>query len=185
MVSKKKWQYRLRLKGNFKVYQPQGPEKNLETLHKEGLQGIENARFVMGVTTSVGLLHEKSHKEPWFIAMDCKPTKYRTLDYGMRWGIENMFSDFKSRGFCLTQTQIRREDRLERLLLVVSIAFHWAISVGLMLKKKEIPTQKSGAIKKEKDPVFRFLNAAFVNSDNISQWTKNHRLYGFLQTDGC
>jgi hypothetical protein len=179
------WQYRLRLKGNFKVYQRQGPEKNLETLHKEGVKAIEGARFVMGVTTSVGMLHEKGHKEPWFIAMDCKPTKYRTLDYGMRWGIENMFADFKSRGFCLTQTQIRLADRLERLLLVISIAFHWAVSVGLAVKKKETLRPKGWTVKKEKDHVFHFLNAAFANSKNISQWTKNHHLYGFIQTDGC
>ncbi len=31
--------------------------------------------------------------------MDARPGKYTTLDYRLRWGIEPMFSDFKSRGF--------------------------------------------------------------------------------------
>ena len=44
----------------------------------------------------------------------------------MRWGIEALFSDFKSRGFGLMQSQIKKPDRLERLILVMSIALYWA-----------------------------------------------------------
>ena len=39
----------------------------------------------------------------------------------MRWGIEAMFSDFKSRGLRLNQSQIQKPDRLERLTLIMSI----------------------------------------------------------------
>jgi hypothetical protein len=61
--------------------------------------------------------------------MDSPPTEYKTLDYGMRWGIENMFSDFKSRGFSLMQTQLRFADRLERLILILSIALHSTLAI--------------------------------------------------------
>ena len=60
-----------------------------------------------------------------------KPGYLTTLDYSARWGIEPMFADFKSRGFGLEQSQLRSPDRLARLLLVMSLALHVAVSTGL------------------------------------------------------
>jgi hypothetical protein len=42
-----------------------------------------------------------------------------------------MFSDFKSRGFGITKTQLHHADRIERLILVVAIAYYWAVSTGM------------------------------------------------------
>ena len=47
--------------------------------------------------------------------------KHKVLDYGMRWGIEPMFSDFKSRGFGLAQSQIQKPERLELLILIMTM----------------------------------------------------------------
>jgi len=41
-----------------------------------------------------------------------------------------MFSDFKSRGFGLEDTQIRYADRLDRLILGMSLALYEAVSTG-------------------------------------------------------
>ncbi|RNJ48083.1 transposase [Methylocystis hirsuta] len=70
--------------------------------------------------------------------MDVNPGKYTVLDYGMRWGIENMFSDFKSRGFGLMQSHIQKSDRLERLILIMSIALYWAISCGMFAERQAV-----------------------------------------------
>lgn len=98
------------------------------------------------ITTNIGIIWEKEngHKEPWFIAMECNPSKYRTLDYGMRWGIECMFSDFKSRGFSITKTHLRHTDRIERLILILSLALYWAVSTGMQPR-----TEKTKATKKK------------------------------------
>ena len=42
-----------------------------------------------------------------------------------------MFSDFKSHGFGIQDTQIQYPDRLGRLILVMSLALHWAVSTGM------------------------------------------------------
>ena len=68
--------------------------------------------------------------------MDAVPSTYTVLDYGMRWGIENMFSDFKSRGFGLMQSQIQKPDRMERLLLIMAIALYWASSCGMFAEQQ-------------------------------------------------
>ena len=62
--------------------------------------------------------------------MSVKPRYLKTLEYGGRWGIEAMFSDFKSRGFGVEDTQIQHSDRLARLLLVMALALYIAVSTG-------------------------------------------------------
>jgi hypothetical protein len=53
---------------------------------------------------NIGVLHEPGHPAPWIVAMECVPTAAAVRDYGLRWGSEPMFSDFKSRGFGLEDT---------------------------------------------------------------------------------
>ena len=179
------WHYRLRLKGNFVINDAKniGNDQNLKTidqLKKDGVNYIQKAKIKMGVTTDIGILHDKNHKEPWFIALDSKESNSKVIaskvkEYGKRWGIENMFSDFKSKGFNISDSQIKIAKRLERLILVISIAFHWAVSVGMFVKKnskeKLNPKSLEGLI-------CLFLNLACVNSPRLSQLIKNHRLYG-------
>lgn len=135
------WSYRIRLKGNL-ILRHEGWEiSTLEavSLSKEGVENVELSGS--GVITNIGTLHEKGHKEPWIIAMDAKLGKHKVLDYGMRWGIEPMFSDFKSRGFGLAQSQIQKPERLARLILIMAIAMYWAVSSGAYDQRK---TAKSG-----------------------------------------
>lgn len=93
---------------------------------------LENATFNnTNVKTHIAILHEAGHPKPWIIAMDCLPSKYKILDYSMRWGIKCLFSDFKSRGFSITKTHLVHPDRIERLTFVLTIAPYWAVSTGI------------------------------------------------------
>ena len=140
----KKWHYRIRLKGNLRFWHD-GRDISAQEACSLGAKSLENAVFANSeVSTHIGILYEKRHLEPWFIAMDAKPTAYRIRDYSMRWGIECMFSDFKSRGFGITQTQLTTADRIERLLLVLTVGMYWAVSTGLTPDpEKEKVTQKN------------------------------------------
>ena len=132
------WYYEIRIKGNL-IFEHEGGE--ITAVEVGGLRGSRaiGARFSNSdVVTNIGYLHENGHREPWIIAMSCEPTKYKILDYGMRWGIESMFSDFKSRGFGITDTHIRKTDRLERLILILTIGLYWAVSVGMDQDEDEL-----------------------------------------------
>src|SRR3954452_23082543 len=83
------------------------------------------------VPTSVAMVHEPGNPEPWIIAMSEPPTVHRAFDYGLRWGIEAMFSDFKTRGFGLEDSHLRRSERLDGLILVMALALFWAVSTGM------------------------------------------------------
>ena len=125
------WDWRLRLKADLLVFED-GGESTISDCFARGermLTGIELTG--KRVKTNVGMVHEEGHPEPWFIAMSQAPTTARTFDYGLRWGIEAMFSDFKSRGFGLEDSQLQRTDRMDRLILVMTLALYWAVSTGM------------------------------------------------------
>ena len=141
------WGYRIRLKGNLTL-EHEGAEITTGEAVRLCPEGLTEAElYGRGVRTNIGFLHEKGHKEPWIIAMDCRPNEHRVLDYGMRWGIESMFSDFKSRGFGLMKSKIQRPERLEKLILIMTISMHWAISCGMLQKKKLRQAGKKGVRK--------------------------------------
>jgi len=144
------WGWRLRCKQDLLVFD-NGGETTLAECFARGehmLQDIELTE--KRARTNVAMLHEEGHPEPWIIAMSDPPTTWRALDYGLRWGIEAMFSDYKTRGFNLEDSQIQRTDRLDRLVLVLGLALYWAVSTGMWdaLENKtpaEKKTRKSNA----------------------------------------
>jgi hypothetical protein len=136
------WHYRVRLKGNL-IFQHEGGDITAADVGKMDGSLAIGARFNgSDISTNIGFLHEKDHPEPWIIAMDCVPSKHRVLDYGMRWGIECMFSDFKTRGFAISGTHLKHEERIENLILILTIALYWAVSVGSAPKKQEKFSEK-------------------------------------------
>jgi hypothetical protein len=125
------WDWRLRLKQDLLAFEG-GGETTLAACFAGGqhlLSGIELTG--KRVATNVAMVHEPGHPEPWIIALSEPPTVHRALDYGLRWGVEAMFSDFTTRGFGLEDSRLRHPERLARLPLVMALALHWAVSTGM------------------------------------------------------
>ena len=148
------WHYRLRLKANLTVDPGFGDLTTTGALaqgHTERYVphvGLFNA----GIWTHLAIWHELGHPEPWIIAMNDPPNRATVRDYACRWGIEPLFSDLKSRGFQIQDTQLQAADRLDRLLLIMALALHGCVRVGQedardhptplekKFKRKPIPT---------------------------------------------
>jgi Transposase DDE domain len=125
------WHWRLRLKQDLLVFED-GGETTVAECFARGehlLSGI--ALTEKRVATHVAMVHEPGHPEPWIIALSEAPTVHRAFDYGLRWGIEAMFSDLKTRGFGLEDSHIQRPERLSRLILVMALALLGAVSTGM------------------------------------------------------
>jgi hypothetical protein len=153
------WSYRLRLKGNLLADPGFGDEKLTGELLEPGMteRYLPNVRLFgkTPVMTAIGILQEAGHAEPWIIAMDASPTKATVLDYASRWAIEPMFSDFKSRGFELEDSQLKQPDRLERMVLIMAIAMHWCVHIG----QDQAIAQPTPLEKKHKNKVNRPIGA--------------------------
>ncbi|CAK0776914.1 DDE_Tnp_1 domain-containing protein [Azospirillaceae bacterium] len=130
LCQEKNWDYRLRLRGNLAVRN--GEERTItKRLAGERLFVLENMQLTeKRATTNIGVIHDPGCAEPWIIATPSSPGYLATLRYSERWGIELMFSDFKSCGFGIEDTQIQYPDRLARLILVMAIALYVAVSTG-------------------------------------------------------
>jgi hypothetical protein len=125
------WHWRLRLKQDLLVFED-GGESTLGECFARGqhlLTGI--GLTAKRVVTNVAMVHEAGHPEPWIIALSEAPSVHRAFDYGLRWGIEAMFSDFKTRGFGIEDSHIRIPRRLDHLILVMALALYWAVSTGM------------------------------------------------------
>lgn len=57
--------------------------------------------------------------------------------YRRRWGIETLFGALKTRGFNLEDTRVTKEDRLQKLLALLALAFCWCHRVGLWLHQQK------------------------------------------------
>ena len=126
------WDYRLRLKGTLAVRGQDGRATTVAACARSGTPYLEGvALTARRVRTNIGVIHDPGHEEPWTVAMSDRPGYLTTLDYVRRWGIEPMFSDFKSRGFGVESTHIQHPDRLARLLLVMALALYSAVSTGM------------------------------------------------------
>jgi hypothetical protein len=66
-------------------------------------------------------------------------------DYALRWGLETWFGIFKTRGFCLESTHLIDDERLSKLLGLLTLALGWARQTGLGLHQwQPIEIKKHG-----------------------------------------
>jgi hypothetical protein len=151
------WGWRLRCKQELLVFDENGGETTLADCFVRGERMLTNVELTeKRARTNIAMLHEEGHAEPWIIALSDLPTTWRAHDYGLRWGIEAMFSDYKTRGLNLEDSQIERTDRLDRLVLVLSLALYWAVSTGMW----DAMENKTPAEKKRRRRNVRMSHAA-------------------------
>jgi hypothetical protein len=99
----------LRCKQDLLVFDENGGETTLANCFARGEHMLTDVKLTeKRARTNIAMLHEVGHPEPWIIALSDPPTVWRAHDYGLRWGIEAMFSDCKTRGFNLEDSQIER-----------------------------------------------------------------------------
>jgi hypothetical protein len=68
-------------------------------------------------------------EEPWILATNLELAE-SVATYAKRFWIEEMFSDHKSRGLNLEKTRVRDTDRLQRLLIAMTLAYLWVMEIG-------------------------------------------------------
>jgi len=102
-------------------------------------------RKISPVTQHVAVLWVAGQREPWFLATNLPRLRATQVSrvYGRRMTIEEYFRDAKSKrnGFALRLTMIRSPRRLERMLLVLALAYWLLVAVGLAACQ----THRSGA----------------------------------------
>jgi hypothetical protein len=85
----------------------------------------------------------KERDECWFLISDLEISAQRLSQlYGKRMTIEELFRDEKNKrnGWSLRDTQITRPDRIDRLLLILALAYLLLCGVGLLAQARYRPS---------------------------------------------
>ena len=135
--------FRLRLKCNMQITNP--AQTSLTAVGKRTFvaagwvlrcgafgkeQQLSGKRICLGQAVNVAGMRFKNEQNQSEFLIVVSDTVAPLSDYGLRWGIENLFSGLKSRGFDLEATHLLHGERLSRLLSVLAIAFSWSVVVG-------------------------------------------------------
>jgi len=134
--------YHIRIRNNFKVYLP--------------AKGKEQKAFLLFNHLKIGQYHHYSKavllkgqrcylsgcqlkgKDFLIIISFNKPEEARQ-DYAKRWQIEMCFKAMKSSGFDIENTHLKDPERIQKLVLIIMIAFVWCYKVGIYLHQKIKP----------------------------------------------
>jgi hypothetical protein len=76
---------------------------------------------------------DRKEPEPWLLITNLADAEKAREIYAERFWIEEMFSDHKSRGLNLESTRLTDPDRIERLLVAVTLAYLWIMEVGALV----------------------------------------------------
>jgi hypothetical protein len=135
--------YILRIRPDVYVRHPSFTGKLLDLPLRRGTQRmLRNVAYrkERSVTQHVGVLWAADRNEPWFLATNLPRLGAQTLSriYGRRMTIEEYFRDTKSKrnGFALRLTLIRCPKRVERMLLVLALAYWLLVAVGLAASQR-------------------------------------------------
>lgn len=98
---------------------------------------FEIADISLANDASAGLLHlvvcwQKRFKDPLYLLTNIAPMQEAVFWYQKRFTIETFFSDQKGRGFHLHKSHIADPERLERLMMISSLAYIWLIFLGVL-----------------------------------------------------
>jgi hypothetical protein len=80
--------------------------------------------------------------EPWYLMTDLARSALQlTALYAKRMTVEELFRDGKSQrnGFALRQVQLKQPRRLDRLLLIVALAYLLLVGLGLVTQQSHAP----------------------------------------------
>lgn len=76
-------------------------------------------------------------EEPWYILTSLANIQTAVDAYSKRFGIEEMFRDFKGGGYNLERTNLT-DERLGKLLILLSLAYLKSIIQGIEIKSKQV-----------------------------------------------
>ncbi len=184
-LNKNELRYYIRIRNNFKVFLPH-KNKEIKAFHLfNSLKVNQFMQFYKIVKVNNQLcylsgmkLPSKKGKQDFLILISFNKPEQGKEQYKKRWQIEMCFKAMKSSGFDIEKTHLNHIDRIEKLVLIVMMAFVWCYKTGIFLNQiKPIKIKKHHRRAKS---IFKyglnFIANIFLNAKNQN----NINIYKFL-----
>jgi hypothetical protein len=180
-----KIRYYIRIRNNFKIFIP---HKNKEIKVSWLFNSLKTGEFLhykrivkMGTQLcyiSGCKVQSKNNGGDFLIIVSFNKPEQAEINYRERWQIETCFRAMKSSGFDIEKTHLQDIERIEKLTLLVMLAFVWCYKAGIHLHEniKKIQIKKHGRRAKS---IFKYglsyiantlLNAMNMSVMNIFQF---------------
>ena len=162
--------YYIRIRNNFKVYVP-SKSKEVKAFWLFNTYKINQFVFYPKIVIINGeycyLSGSKLNNGEFLIIVSFNKPENAEEYYKLRWQIEMTFKAMKSSGFDVEKTHLTDIDRIEKLILLVMMAFVWAYKVGIYIHQNIKPIKIKTHARKAKT-IFKlgldFLTKCFVNA---------------------
>ena len=128
--------YHIRIRENFMVFDPkkQVLSKAWHYFNNLKIGEIRHFHRIMVINDEYcylsGMKTIKDNKIEFCIVISFNKPEESLEKYAKRWQIETLFKAFKSSGFNLEDTHVTQMDRIEKLVLLVMLAFVWCYKIG-------------------------------------------------------
>jgi hypothetical protein len=145
--------YYIRIRNNFKIFIPHKNEEIKAAWLFQSLKFGEFMHYKRIVRMGTQLCYisgckqkGKSKDEELLMIVSFNKPEQAQLNYQKRWQIETCFRAMKSSGFDMEKTHLHNIYRIEKLTLLVMIAFVWCYKTGIFIHEniKKIKRKKHG-----------------------------------------
>lgn len=176
--------YYIRVRNNFKVELPH-KNKTIKAWHLFNAYRVNEFVYYSKIVRINGQLcylsgcklQTKNGKQDFLIIVSFKKPDKAMEYYKDRWQIEMCFKAMKSSGFDIENTHLQDIKRIEKLILLVMMAFVWCYKVGIYLNQiNPIKVKKHGRMAKS---IFKYgldyiaavlLNPVNQNNMNLTKF---------------
>lgn len=131
--------YYIRIRNNFKVFMPH-KNREIKATHLFNQLAVNEFLYYPKIVIVNGVCCYISGckcKDDYLILISFNRPQKALDEYAQRWQIEMCFKALKSSGFDMEKTHLIHLERIERLLVVVMIAFVWCYKVGIYRNQKK------------------------------------------------
>lgn len=184
-LNRNRIRYYIRIRNNFKVFLPH-KNKEIKASHLFNRFKCNEFVYYNKIVQVNGQLcylsgcklNNKKGKQDFLIIVSFNKPEKAQEDYKQRWQIEMCFKAMKSSGFDIEKTHLQDIDRIEKLILLVMIAFVWCYKAGIYRHQiHPISIKKHGRKAKS---IFKYglnlLASTLLNSENQN----NNDIFQFL-----
>ena len=138
--SLKNWGFVFRFQSNYQVkLDDDGPWQSAQEVFKQSglkpgqvrhweLSSYTQEHQIPGLTMTIHW--GEGQEEPLFLISLLKPDELAHLIYNIRFWIETLFGNCKSRGFQLDRTEMTHPDQIDRLILGIAISTCFMLGLG-------------------------------------------------------
>lgn len=138
--------YYIRIRNNFKVFIPHKDKEVKAWWLFNNLKVNEFLHYPKIVRIGTQLcylsgckLDPKSNRSDFLIIVSFNKPEQAQINYKDRWQIETCFKAMKSSGFDIEKTHLQEIDRIEKLTLIVMVAFVWCYKIGIFIHENINP----------------------------------------------